>query len=326
MADHPPGGENTDQFSTNPQSQLAPETVLRHIHAGLCPYCGKGPFDNLAGHTRRAHGYGKQDLCDAAGLTYASSITSPRLNTLLIEKGRTRDMDPLRKNINRGGPRKLSLAAKELNRQKLEKARRVSESSNPGKTAVEVMLEAAAAKSEKRRAVIETAILDGLENGLTYGQISEGLGMANITRHVRRMQLPDGRSRAAAQSTETAAAKARNQQLAAERRAADSAEWEAGTKDWASVEQMAKNRGISVKSMRARLKRLGINIDGRATSPRVGLAKRTLSDADVVAMRRAFAEGVLIQQLAATFAVHPNTASDAIHGRGRFVKVIPHNN
>jgi hypothetical protein len=49
----------------------------RCVLLGICPYCGRGPFKMLAGHTYRAHAVDKRELRDKAGLNYSDSILSP---------------------------------------------------------------------------------------------------------------------------------------------------------------------------------------------------------------------------------------------------------
>ena len=44
------------------------------ILAGICPYCGRGPFVSIAAHTARAHGVQNRQLRDEFGFTYSEVI------------------------------------------------------------------------------------------------------------------------------------------------------------------------------------------------------------------------------------------------------------
>jgi predicted nucleic acid-binding Zn ribbon protein len=42
--------------------------------AGICPFCGRGPFQVLAGHTQKVHAVDRFELRELAGLTYSASL------------------------------------------------------------------------------------------------------------------------------------------------------------------------------------------------------------------------------------------------------------
>jgi predicted nucleic acid-binding Zn ribbon protein len=50
------------------------DATLRAVMAGICPFCDRGPFKVLAGHTARTHGVDRLELRVLAGLTYSASI------------------------------------------------------------------------------------------------------------------------------------------------------------------------------------------------------------------------------------------------------------
>lgn len=71
-----------------PQALLEAEVVRRFIDANLCPYCSRGPFKNLAGHTIRTHGIDRRELREAAGVPLSYPVASPDLRALKAEQGK----------------------------------------------------------------------------------------------------------------------------------------------------------------------------------------------------------------------------------------------
>lgn len=53
------------------------DEIRRHISAGTCPWCDKGPFKMLPVHTNKAHGIDKWQLRDLAGLTTTQPLCDP---------------------------------------------------------------------------------------------------------------------------------------------------------------------------------------------------------------------------------------------------------
>ena len=51
------------------------ETIRQAVDAGICPWCGKGPYTVLAVHTSKVHKINRFDLREAAGITYSARIT-----------------------------------------------------------------------------------------------------------------------------------------------------------------------------------------------------------------------------------------------------------
>lgn len=53
------------------------EALRAAIESQTCPWCGRGPFKRLAGHTNKEHGIDRVELRDLAGLPRSSSVCSP---------------------------------------------------------------------------------------------------------------------------------------------------------------------------------------------------------------------------------------------------------
>lgn len=64
-------------FPVAPPSAAA---IREFISAGSCPWCGSGPYDNLAMHTNRGHGITARELRELAGLTSRGRLCSPALS------------------------------------------------------------------------------------------------------------------------------------------------------------------------------------------------------------------------------------------------------
>lgn len=97
------------------------EQIRAGIEAQICPWCGAGPFKILASHTTRLHGVDRFQIRDLAGLTYSTSICDPDVSEDRREIVRRigRVLTPPGKGVKR----KLSEAAKEIARDKLDAAR-----------------------------------------------------------------------------------------------------------------------------------------------------------------------------------------------------------
>ncbi len=61
-------------FPVSPPSE---EAFRRHVLAGICPFCGLGPYQVIALHTNRAHSVTANELRELAGLYKGHSITAP---------------------------------------------------------------------------------------------------------------------------------------------------------------------------------------------------------------------------------------------------------
>jgi hypothetical protein len=77
------------KVSTDAQALLTPEVVRQFIESQTCPWCGRGPFEVLASHTR-THGYGRKELRALAGLALHDSICSKSVSDHRREAMRSR--------------------------------------------------------------------------------------------------------------------------------------------------------------------------------------------------------------------------------------------
>lgn len=147
-----------------------------HVLAGICPFCGAGPYKVIAMHTSRAHAVDGQELRERAGLFYSDSITDPQyheersaLSKRQFKTGQT--------GLTGGhsGPHKLSPAAIALQAEKAKKGRQAY-AEHP-----EIMVrmnqdrlakQAARLEPEYRR-VVETYEAVIAERGMAYGAVKE---------------------------------------------------------------------------------------------------------------------------------------------------------
>jgi hypothetical protein len=122
------GGKKTPAGEAEPVSAPSQDAMRKHVEAGICPFCGYGPYKVLAGHTVRAHAVDAKELRRRCGLTYSKSITDPTyhkeragISRRIFEEGLTLNT-PAHKVGGKGGRKNLSPAAKELQRAKGAKA------------------------------------------------------------------------------------------------------------------------------------------------------------------------------------------------------------
>ena len=73
-------------MDNNNPNAMSPDAVRAHIRAGICPFCGKGPFMNIALHTNRAHGVDKVALRTRARMLTSEPMCSPELSELMSIK------------------------------------------------------------------------------------------------------------------------------------------------------------------------------------------------------------------------------------------------
>lgn len=111
---------------------LAPsvEATRRALMAGICPFCGRGPFRVLAGHTQRIHAVDRFELRELADLTYSTSILDERTRQEFSARARARLAAGVPLPVG-GGPgqrRRLSPAARRIAADKL---RRFAEQAGP---------------------------------------------------------------------------------------------------------------------------------------------------------------------------------------------------
>jgi hypothetical protein len=101
------------------------EAIRRALEARLCPWCGKGPWDSIAGHTVRAHGVDRKELRDLAGLTYSVSLTSDRLHQR--NKDRARERGAPDGHLGKGKTKVLSKVAQKIARDKIRAVQSVEQ-------------------------------------------------------------------------------------------------------------------------------------------------------------------------------------------------------
>lgn len=74
----------------NPTVGPSIEALRRSISAGMCPFCPRGPFIVLAGHTEKTHGIGSRSLKEMANYPMRTSICDPeyaaRASTVAIAR------------------------------------------------------------------------------------------------------------------------------------------------------------------------------------------------------------------------------------------------
>lgn len=94
-----------------------PEAVRGAIEAGQCPWCGRGPYKLLAGHTNKCHGIDKYELRELAGLMYHVSICDPELAATQSENAKRRGSGGAVASATRMQRRRMSTAGREALRQ-----------------------------------------------------------------------------------------------------------------------------------------------------------------------------------------------------------------
>lgn len=71
----------SDRLTAPPQ-----DAMRRFIQSQTCPWCGEGPYKNLARHTNGAHGVAADELREMAGLIKKTPTCSPELSAGLAEQ------------------------------------------------------------------------------------------------------------------------------------------------------------------------------------------------------------------------------------------------
>lgn len=259
--------------TAEPEVAPSADAIRAAITAQTCPWCTRGPFMILAGHTHRAHGVSAAELRDLAGLTKTASICAPDHSATVAARGRGRPLPPVayQRAAEAAPTRKFSAAGRSSQRAKLEAARAVAggaeELARRGGAA-------AAARRAEQNAEKYAAIVDAFDEGVLLRDITQHVGVSmNMVRRVLRTngRRVDGRSRRwtdPAQRQQAASAGLVGGEAVRAAFARDSAELAArfaalgGT--YRAVHQMAAERGITTKSMAERLRNAGAPVpDGR---------------------------------------------------------------
>ncbi len=98
------------------------EKVKALVLEGFCPFCGKGPFRVLAGHTYRIHDTDRRQLRDLIGVYYSTSICDPEYS----EQRRLQSLEQYRTGKTGitavwVGPKRFSVAATQQNTARMRK-------------------------------------------------------------------------------------------------------------------------------------------------------------------------------------------------------------
>lgn len=72
------------------------EAVRRSVEAGMCPFCGRGPFKVVSVHTNKKHGVDKFELRKLAGMTRNEPTCLPAFSERASENGRANHADRMR--------------------------------------------------------------------------------------------------------------------------------------------------------------------------------------------------------------------------------------
>jgi len=97
------------------------EATRRAVMAGICPFCGRGPFLVLAGHTQKVHGVDRFELRELADLTYSTSLLDERTREAFSQRAKARLAlgVPLPSSSGVRKKRRLSPAGKRIQAEKL---------------------------------------------------------------------------------------------------------------------------------------------------------------------------------------------------------------
>lgn len=90
------------------------EAVRKYVEAGVCPWCGKGPWKMLAGHVAKAHGVDRFELRELAGLLRGASVCDPAYSEERSALAVTRGAKPPRRK--KGQQQAMSTAGLESQR------------------------------------------------------------------------------------------------------------------------------------------------------------------------------------------------------------------
>lgn len=261
-------------MSERPYPQAAPsaQALREFIQAQACPWCGKGPFTMLAGHTQRQHGVSAAELRRMAVLNKDAPLCSPDLSQTHREARQGRQLpekayENLRKRREQGLTIQLSEAGRASHRNKLAKVRTPEARAKMGRTLSRRMREASA---EVHAEVVRLA-----DEPLTRRQVAQRVGLSPDTvsriwrEHGIRADERQGRpdtsplmSRMDEQAAQDLRERlARNREKYHERQRQESlalaTEFIRRGSTLAALKEMAAERGISGKSLGWRIKKHG---------------------------------------------------------------------
>lgn len=236
--------------------------IRENVLAGLCPFCGEGPFKVVAGHTTRVHDVDRFELRDLAGLFYSDSICDPDYAEERSELAR-RNYEAGLTGIGPSQPghtKTLSQRAQALQREKASKL------------TPEIRKAVGRTNSRRRLAAVadrDAEIVALINSGVLNKEIADRMDIhpATVAAVARREEIEsDGRARYGATKRGVLTDNLRaGHERHRERMAKESAELVRAYKAGASVYDLALRKGVTVKSMRDRLRRSGAKVpDGRA--------------------------------------------------------------
>lgn len=253
----------------------SPGAMRKFIEAQQCPWCDSGPWKVLAGHTHKSHGVSGAELREMAEMVKTASICAPGHSATAAARGKERAsaglLTPLLTS-DRSRRRVMSAAGRAAQR-----AKSLGQTAERRERAAAVMVATKAAANSGR----DQQVIALFDQGLLLTQIAEQMSISPITvKRVVRAVRGDGdllarrtgneRWRTATATARTRAHESRVRAIKAEN-ARICTEFADRGGGWAALCGIAADCGVSVGSMRARLRALGVTVpDGRRASPLMG--------------------------------------------------------
>ena len=244
--------------------------MRRSIDNGECPFCGK-PFKNIAAHTNRTHGVGRDELKELAGIPKTRSACSAEYKAACAERGKRRFKEnPLsaKRFITSPKPKKrtFSEAGQRVQMAKLAKAHAVSD-----------VVEIGRLNTLNRRAQTQErdeAILEAYRVGATLSEIIDTLDVsAPVVKGALRfygIKRPDFRSRRQVPAEQVEILKAAGAEWLERRTDARLARWDNSDKTRVTLRAMADEWGQSTTSVATFLRSHGRSVtDGRSDPNRL---------------------------------------------------------
>ena len=108
------------------QSAPSEKAFMANVEAGICPFCGRGPYKVLACHTNKIHAVDRFQLREMAGLCHSATITSPEYHAEVSERARKQYEENVvfaARQSNKGKKYKLSTAAIDVQRRKSQRSK-----------------------------------------------------------------------------------------------------------------------------------------------------------------------------------------------------------
>lgn len=315
-------GAATEPLASPSQAVLPPSTeaVQRAIIAGLCPFCGDGPYKSLGQHTAKAHAVTAAELRDLSGL---KSICSRELSDESRERLISR---PDRDEITRRGA-----AASRL----------VTDRRGLPVGAQALAAAACAKRGEEQRAERAPVVVMRARRGDRLIDIAADLGVhpATIREDIKRLgvkpTLAQTNADRLARLVESRSVAREAQRIAAEaERDRRIARFQALGGNWSAVRGLAGEVGVSEVAMRGYLRKHGVGLpDGRSVTDlrpkerpdmkgRPNKAARSVTDEQMDEIRALWQAGDLSQhQIGERFGISQSIVSRVV--RGAYVATQP---